>query len=105
VPDVAAEIEVPFPLITPVTLVVSVIAGVVVGLATVPAKPFADTTEAELTPPPEELITYGEPEVPVPVSVTFVPAEIFPLRFKYVPVIGVAFHVPVATVPRVVSEV
>jgi len=33
-------------------LVVSVMAGVVVAVATVPAKPLAETTEAEVTEPP-----------------------------------------------------
>jgi hypothetical protein len=37
---------------TPVIVVESVIAGVVVALATVPAKPFADTTETVVTVPP-----------------------------------------------------
>jgi hypothetical protein len=36
---------------TPVAVVVRVIAGVVVGLATVPAKPFALTTETVVTVP------------------------------------------------------
>lgn len=39
------------PLTTPVTVVDSVIAGVVVALATVPAKPLAETTDAEVTVP------------------------------------------------------
>ena len=42
---------VPLPFKTPVIVVVSVMAGVVVAVATVPAKPFADTTDAEVTPP------------------------------------------------------
>jgi hypothetical protein len=46
------EIAVPLPDNTPVAVVVSVIAGVVVGLATVPAKPFALTTETVVTVPP-----------------------------------------------------
>ena len=50
-PEVAAEIAVPFPLSTPVTDVVSVMAGVVVDVATVPAKPLAVTTETEVTVP------------------------------------------------------
>lgn len=41
----------PLPLSRPVMLVVSVIAGVVVAVATVPAKPFADTTETLVTVP------------------------------------------------------
>ena len=54
-PAVAALIapEVPFPIKIPVTVVVMVIAGVVVSVATVPAKPFADTTLAVVTVPLE----------------------------------------------------
>jgi hypothetical protein len=43
-----------FPLRTPVMDVVRVIAGVVVGFATVPARPFADTTETLVTDPVPE---------------------------------------------------
>ena len=50
-PAVAAEIAVPLPLTMPVMLVVIVIAGVVVAVATVPAKPLAEATEAEVTVP------------------------------------------------------
>jgi ABC-type transporter Mla subunit MlaD len=39
------------PLSNPVMLVVIVMAGVVVAVATVPANPFAETTEAEVTVP------------------------------------------------------
>lgn len=42
---------VPLPLRIPVTVVERVIAGVVVGLATVPENPFAETTETESTVP------------------------------------------------------
>lgn len=55
VPAVAAEIAVPSPLSIPVMLVEIVIAGVLVAVATVPAKPLADTTLAVVTvpePPP-----------------------------------------------------
>ena len=45
---------VPLPFNTPVMDVVSVIAGVLVGLATVPAKPLAETTETLCTVPPPE---------------------------------------------------
>jgi hypothetical protein len=45
VPDTAAEIAVPLALSTPVIDVDIVIAGVVVAVATVPANPFALTTE------------------------------------------------------------
>ena len=50
-PDVAAEIAVPLPLSKPVIVVVSVMAGVVVAVATVPAKPLADTTDTLVTVP------------------------------------------------------
>jgi len=55
VPAVAAEIAVPLPFKSPVMLVVIVIAGVVVAVATLPPKPFAETMEAVVTvpePPP-----------------------------------------------------
>ena len=55
-PTVTAEIAVPLPCNKPVMLVVNVIAGVVVGLATVPVKPFADTTETVVTVPELVLI-------------------------------------------------
>ena len=57
-PAVAAVIAVPSPIKIPVMLVEIVIAGVVVSVATVPAKPFADTTLALVTvplPPPAPL--------------------------------------------------
>lgn len=50
-PEVAALIAVPSPFSKPVMLVVSVIAGVVVSVATVPVKPFALTTEVLVTVP------------------------------------------------------
>ena len=48
---VVAATAVPLPYKMPEMLVVSVIAGVVVGFATVPAKPLADTTETVVTVP------------------------------------------------------
>ena len=42
---------VPLPLSKPVIVVVKVIAGVVVAVATVPAKPLADTTDTLVTVP------------------------------------------------------
>ena len=50
-PEVAALIAVPSPFKSPVMLVEIVIAGVVVSVATVPPKPFADTTEVLVTVP------------------------------------------------------
>jgi hypothetical protein len=50
------------PLSKPVTVVVSVMAGVVEALATVPAKPFADTTDTEVTEPVPEMVCHvGSP--------------------------------------------
>jgi hypothetical protein len=48
---VAALIAVPLPFKTPVMLVESVMAGVVVALATVPANPLAGTIETVVTVP------------------------------------------------------
>lgn len=48
----AAEMAVPLPLNMPVMLVLKVIAGVVVAVATVPASPLALTTLTEVTVPP-----------------------------------------------------
>ena len=85
-PEVAALIAVPLPLSTPVIVVDSVIAGVVVLLATVPVKPLADTTETLVTVPPDDgevLVTVIEPEplemeIPVPaVKVDF--ASVLPV--------------------------
>jgi hypothetical protein len=50
-PGLYADMAVPFPWRTPVIVVDNVIAGVVVGFATVPAKPFAVTTETLVTVP------------------------------------------------------
>ena len=47
----AALMAVPLPLSKPVIVVVSVMAGVVVAVATVPAKPLADTTDTLVTVP------------------------------------------------------
>jgi hypothetical protein len=51
VPLVAALIAVPLPFNTPVTVVDNVTAGVVVAVATVPARPLADTTDTLETVP------------------------------------------------------
>lgn len=47
----AAEMAVPLPESMPLIVVERVIAGVVVAVATVPAKPLAETTETEVTVP------------------------------------------------------
>jgi hypothetical protein len=70
---VAALIAVPLPFRTPVMLVESVMAGVVVALATVPANPLADTTETVVTvpdPPPPPTVAQ---EVLVPSVVKYLP--------------------------------
>jgi hypothetical protein len=86
-------------LTTPVTVVDKVIAGVVVAVATVPAKPLADTTDALVTvpeppPPPVALIVwFGQ----VPDTVTFVPATILGVLVPvppYATAIAAPFHVP-----------
>lgn len=53
----AADIAVPLPESMPVTLVVRVMAGVVVAVATVPAKPFAVTTETLVTVPEPDALS------------------------------------------------
>jgi hypothetical protein len=58
VPAVAEETDVPLPFIMPLTLVDTVIAGVVVGVATEPPKPLALLTDT--------LVTVPEPPPPVP---------------------------------------
>ena len=67
----------PLPFTIPVTVVESVIAGVVVAVATVPAKPFADTTETLVTVP-----------VPAVDAMVIEPAPLVMLIF--VPAISVA---------------
>jgi hypothetical protein len=64
---VAAETAVPLPLRSPEIVVEIVIAGVVVAVATVPAKPFAETTETEDTVPDPAagVIHAGRPETTV----------------------------------------
>jgi len=52
----AAETAVPFPCKIPVTEVERVIAGVVVAVATVPARPLAETTETDVTVPPPDVL-------------------------------------------------
>ena len=50
-PLAAALIAVPLPFSSPVMVVESVIAGVVVAVATVPANPLAETTDTDVTVP------------------------------------------------------
>ena len=60
-PLVAALIAVPLPLSKPVMVVESVIAGVVVAVATVPASPLADTTDTLVTEPVAAVDHVGVP--------------------------------------------
>ena len=55
-PAVAALKAVPLPFTIPLTVVESVIAGVVVAVATVPLRPFAETTETLVTVPEPEAV-------------------------------------------------
>ena len=54
----AALIAVPLPFRRPVMLVVTVMAGVVVALATEPAKPFAEATDTVVTVPLPETVVF-----------------------------------------------
>lgn len=81
-PDVAADRAVPFPLTMPVTDVVSVIAGVVVAVATLPVNPLAETTDADVTVP-----------VP-PVAAMVMLPEAF-VMFMFVPAVSVVRVNPV----------
>ena len=60
-PLAAALIAVPLPFSSPVMVVESVIAGVVVAVATVPASPLADTTDTLVTVPPPSVTQVGAP--------------------------------------------
>ena len=62
-PAVAAEMAVPLPLSTPVTVVEIVMAGVDVAVATLPENPLAETTETLVT-------------VPAPAGVAHVPSPL-----------------------------
>jgi hypothetical protein len=76
VPLVAALIAVPLPLSRPVTVVESVIAGVVVAVATVPASPLADTTDTLVTVPPASVVHVGAPAPPLVSTWPSVPATL-----------------------------
>ena len=64
----------------PVMLVVSVIAGVVVAVATVPASPLADTTDTLVTVPPEPVADSvpATKETPVPIVTLAKPPKLSP---------------------------
>ena len=87
-PATQAEIAVPFHFKSPVTLVARVIAGVVVAVATVPVNPFADTTLALVTVPPEVGAIYFSPVASAGSAVS-----IYPL----VPTGSLTFVVPLCT--------
>ena len=70
-PLAAALIAVPLPLSRPVMVVESVIAGVVVAVATVPANPLADTTDTLDTLPAAAVDHVG---VPAPALVSTWPS-------------------------------
>jgi hypothetical protein len=93
---------VPLPFKRPEIDVVSVIAGVVVALATVPAKPFAETTDTLETVPEllALIVWFGQ----VPVIVTLVPATKEGLVDPVPPLVtGKAVpEYPMASVPEVV---
>ena len=77
-PLVAALIAVPLPLSRPVTVVDSVIAGVVVAVATVPASPFADTTDTLVTVPVVGVVQVGVPAAALVSTWPAVPAAVKP---------------------------
>ena len=83
-PAVAADIAVPSPFKTPVILVVIVIAGVELAVATVPVNPFALVT---LT-----VVTVPAPAPPVVASASLIHCE--PLYFNTCPVLGVVIVTP-----------
>ena len=67
---------------SPVMLVVSVIAGVVVAVATVPASPLADTTDTLVTVPPEPVADNVPPEKATPVPMVTLLNPPAPLPYK-----------------------
>ena len=68
----------------PVMLVVSVIAGVVVAVATVPASPLADTTDTLVTVPPEPVADSvpATKETPVPIVTLANPPKLSPYNIE-----------------------
>ena len=61
---------------SPVTVVESVMAGVVVAVATVPANPLADTTDTPVTDPPLSVDHVGTPAPPLTKTWPTVPAAL-----------------------------
>jgi hypothetical protein len=75
------------PFKTPVTVVESVIAGVVDAFATVPASPFAETTETVVTEPPPLPVAVNvifDPDgvivIPLPATRVRAPVKLFKLE-------------------------
>ena len=68
----------------PVMLVDKVIAGVVVAVATVPARPFAETTDTLVTVPPEPVADNVPPtnETPVPMVTLAKPPKLSPYKIE-----------------------
>ena len=79
---VAAASAVPLPYSRPVMLVVSVIAGVVEALATVPVKPLDDTTDTLVTVPPDPVADNvpAAKLTPVPIVTLLNPPAPLPYR-------------------------
>ena len=80
----ALDTDVPLPWSNPLTLVDSVMAGAVVGLATVPANPLAETTDAVVT---------------VPAPATDAQLKFVPFQLRYVPAEDGAVTKDVAPTP------
>ena len=78
----AAAKAVPLPYNSPVMLVVSVIAGVVVEVATVPANPFAETTDTLVTVPPDPVAESVPVEKLMPVPMVTLLKPPLPLPYK-----------------------
>ena len=67
---------VPLPLSKPVIVVDRVMAGVVVEVATVPAKPLADTTDTLVTEPVAGVVHVGAPAPALVKTLPDVPAAV-----------------------------
>ena len=68
----------PLPFSKPVMVVVRVMAGVVVAVATVPAKPLAETTDTAVTVPPAGVVHVGTPAPALVSTWPAVPAAVKP---------------------------
>jgi hypothetical protein len=89
---VAAIIAVPLPANTgAVTVVLNVIAGVVVAVATVPARPLAETTETLVTVPDPPLPLYAAVMIPSAATVIF--------AFVYEPAVTPLAGSEISTIP------